>query len=303
MNVQDSVILHDVDLMPFQGSMPQFAAGFFKDGRCIKQSLLTRHFPDRVWVNRIPRYVRPQKRIKGEFVFGGHLFPHYGHFLFESLARITALRALGGLPAIFFAKNDYFAPWQNDILGILQCDSRLIIPHEPLTFECVVFAQPQCVLHEYISDLQIEALARYDCVAGPSGENIWLSRGRHPGGGLVNEPEIEATLERRGWRIFHPQEHSVAAQIETIAGARNVAGLDGSAFYTTLLARRVTSNLIVISRRGFIPTLIKRTFAHRRFNHHLFVPEIVHVAERGANALFRAVNPREILEAIAAAAV
>lgn len=296
-------ILKDIDFIPFKGSLPNFSAGFFKEGRIIPQSLLTRQESRRTWSSRVPVYVRPGKRVNGEYLFGGYLFAHYGHFLLESLSRIRGMLRYEGLPTVFFSHTKQFPCWQNAIFGILGPTNKIILAHEPMQFECVVFTEPECILHYHIADAMMDTMGRYVCRGDASGKNVWLSRRQCPGGGLTNEAVIEDALSRRGWEIYHPQDHSVAQQVEVLAGARNVAGLDGSAFYTLLLARTVASNVLVISRRGFIPALLTRVLEYKKIRHQLHIPKVVHVGERGANARFEAQDPEGIIRFVLDAAL
>lgn len=62
---------------------------------------------------------------------------------------------------------------------------------------------------------------------------LYLSRSRLPAEmrRIRDEEAMEADLERQGWRVVHPQELSVAEQLECLAAAHTIAGCVGSALH------------------------------------------------------------------------
>lgn len=69
--------------------------------------------------------------------------------------------------------------------------------------------------------------------AAQGGNRLYLSRSRLPAGTrrIRDEAGLEEELERLGWRVVHPQELSVAEQLECLAAAETVAGCVGSALH------------------------------------------------------------------------
>lgn len=65
---------------------------------------------------------------------------------------------------------------------------------------------------------------------------------------FTNELELEDMLASRGWIIFHPEEHSVEEQLETMGSGEVVMGCIGSAFHSLLLLKHPGSRYIVINR-------------------------------------------------------
>lgn len=295
-------VLGNVVFVPARGHMGGFSGGAFSDGSFLRTSLLVRTFDDgaRVWTSRAAVYAPPVGRARGDFIFGGYLFHHFGHFLLESLSRLALIRRHPGVPVVFLTPRRCFLRWQDEIFGLLGCGNRLVLVGEPTEFERVLFGPPQCVLHAHVARAHVEALAAYEPAPGSSGRDVWLSRTRAGGGGLDNESELEAALAAEGWDIVHPQEHPVAEQIEIVSRARNVAGLDGSAFYTAILSRRVDANLIVVSRRRFIPEIMRRLFDCKGLTPRYLVPEVAYVGGRKAEAVFHLADVAGVLDGIRA---
>jgi len=75
------------------------------------------------------------------------------------------------------------------------------------------------------------SLAALPATAGSS--KLYLSRSRLPAGlrRIHDEEALERDLEGLGWRVVHPQELSVAEQLECLAAAHTVAGCVGSALH------------------------------------------------------------------------
>jgi len=89
-------------------------------------------------------------------------------------------------------------------------------------------------------------------IAPEGAENIYLSRSKLGGleGGAILETVIESNLKREGYRIFHPQKHSIAAQVAQYKAAKNIVGLDGSAFHLFGFVGRPDQNVAMILRRN-----------------------------------------------------
>jgi hypothetical protein len=83
-----------------------------------------------------------------------------------------------------------------------------------------------------------------------TGKKIWLSRSSHLGGGLLDERELEPHLRALGWEVVHPQFLPLRRQVALIASSARVAGLDGSAFHTTLLAREIRGRFTIFFLRN-----------------------------------------------------
>ena len=287
--------LPQVDVIPAHGTMEAPCSGAFVKQSYVKQSGLVRVYDRKIVTNRPAPYAEPEIFLNEHFLFGGYLFPHYGHFLLESLSRLASIQDTTETPLLFFARNTYFARWQHDILALLGCKAPLYVPERPVRVAKLTFFEPECVVDHSISDRQLARLGVVDPLPDNLRRTIWVSRANCSGGGLVNEQEIEQQLAKGGWEIYHPEAHSIAHQIQTLANASFVAGLDGSAFYTMLLARRVRARFAIVSRRGFFPVLLQNIFAKKAIPAEWILPKLSYVTGKGAEAVFRAHDADEIV--------
>lgn len=259
MNGAELLTARDALVMPLRGTLDRFSAGVFQDGVCLPESLLFRGdaanpygFPAEA-ARLCQALQSPEQggatRLRGEYVFGGYLFRHYGHFLIETLSRLYAIRTCPDVPILFSSTHRDIMPWQRDVFKLLGLRNEIIKLTEPVVVDTLLLAPPGFVLPDTVSEAQITALGRMP--APPlTNKKIWLARSSHLGGGLVNERELEPLLTAAGWEIVHPQYLPVRKQVALIASSAHVAGLDGSAFHTALLAREVLGRFSIFFLRN-----------------------------------------------------
>jgi hypothetical protein len=291
-------------VMPLRGTLDRFLGGVFQDGRCLEQSLLYRH-GQLFGLPAGPAEVAAAladpatDRLEGDYLFGGYLFRHYGHFLIETLSRLYALQAADpGLPVIFSSTHRAVMPWQKALFRLLGLRGGIVLLTRPTLVERLILAAPGFILPDTALPEQIRALGT---VPAPplTGRKVWLSRGMHIGGGLVNERELFPGLQKKGWEIVDPQFLPVRRQIELLACCAHVAGLDGSAFHTALLAREIRGvfHIFFLRSAGVPYTSIARFkgFAQREI---FLADRATFLLGQGAERFFRLDDPNSVTEAL-----
>jgi capsular polysaccharide biosynthesis protein len=68
-------------------------------------------------------------------------------------------------------------------------------------------------------------------------------------GKVAGEAEFERFLERSGYHIFHPQEHSLSRQVQVYVNAEKLIFCEGSAIHACILLPRVRAKLAIVLRR------------------------------------------------------
>lgn len=284
-------ILHDALLMPFDGSMEKFTSGVFLDGRCVASSLI----PERS-SPAIPAV--HEKTLNGTYIFGGYLFPHYGHFLLESLSRVYAIKTCNTYPLLFLSPNSSTVFFQRSILKFLSLSNEIIFVKERAVVKRLVYSEPGCVIPGYMSDDQINSLIAFK-VENELQEKIWLSRSALVNcGGVDNETVIEDVLEKFGWKIVHPENMNIYDQVRMICSARIVAGFDGSAFFNVLFGDKTLGKFIVFGRRNFIDQTILNILSTKNVDYQGVVPKLEYVGGHGAQARFVAPDPYAVIETV-----
>ena len=249
-------LVADALVMPLYGTLDRFTAGVFSNGECLVDSLLYRNRQPALYGEPSPAHAVAKalepgeaERLQGEYLFGGYLFRHYGHFLIESLARVYALKRCPPFPILFSSTHREIMPWQYDTFKLLGLRNPIIKLTRPAIVERLFLSPPGFSLPDMITQDQIEALGSMP--APPlTAKKIWLSRSSHLGGGLLNEKALHPHLEALGWEVVHPQYLSVRKQVALVASSARVAGVDGSAFHTALLAEKIRGRFDIFFLRN-----------------------------------------------------
>ena len=213
--------------------------------------------------NQLSRFEDPpetiEDRLTGDFIYGGVVFPHYGHFLLESLARAWYLRE-HRRPAILWHSpigRDEPSPWQAEILDMLGIDAaRHRFITRTTAVDRVVLPDAGCIIEQRLHPQLARALGVVPFARHPlAGKRVWLSRSRLPErlARIHGEEEMEAELSAAGWSVVHPETLTVREQLAAMVDAEEISGFEGSAFYTLLLAERVPARITMIRRTGGPP--------------------------------------------------
>lgn len=208
-----------------------------------------------------PRKNRLQ-HLPGTWLFGGCYNPHFGHFLVETLSRVWALDHIdekieGVLFFPIYSNHVERAPKDFDkIFSILDIDfnwkivdqfyqvDRLIIPPQGSGIKHDMSSVP-----EYRDFLRSHIRKDLEPIVN---EKLYVSRSEITGvtgRGLVGEKRLEAYLEKEGYLIFHPQNHSFQDQLRHYQGAQHILGPDGSPFHLANLVGHPEKKVGIIQRR------------------------------------------------------
>jgi hypothetical protein len=172
-------------------------------------------------------------------VFGGYLYDHYGHFLLESLARLWVPAPAAAAPVVWIAAwCESLTPWMHEVLDLLSVDeNRYVVTSAsgPLAVDQLLVSDAGFEFGAWMHPWFGRRLATVPHRT-MANDHLWLSRSRRvPISGLDEEIELEGRLEAEGWTIVHPEDLSVRQQVDLLAGAVHVSGLEGSAFHTLAL--------------------------------------------------------------------
>jgi capsular polysaccharide biosynthesis protein len=204
----------------------------------------------------------PEKRIAGNYLFGGLGRHHFGHFVLETLSRIWALdgrqHQFDGLILLPMPKTDFSAVLRRRMLSVFQLmgvDMPLHLVRTPITVERLHLPSQGIGHMEWA--VGTEDFRRYvrdridrNCPAiGPG--KIYISRGRlkHANQRIDQEARIEKLMKSAGYTIFHPQRHSIRAQCQIYRAAHTIVGGDGSAFHLAPFALQPETRVGLIQRR------------------------------------------------------
>lgn len=215
---------------------------------------------DRVWEPEATVVPNKFEIIEEPVLFLGAIWPHYGHFLTDSMARLWALDEFDRhMPVVFinnhcddFLKYDYI----NTIFDALQLTSRRILDCKtPYLFKRI-FVPTASIQHSYrIFDCHQRAHLKVASVnarleSGGIAEKVYLSRSalRDKDRKSADEGRLEETLRADGFEIMYPEKLSMSQQISIFNSSKWIVGTLGSAFHTSLFSlKNYHGNIVMLS--------------------------------------------------------
>jgi len=191
------------------------------------------------------------KKLAGEYIFAGYLFPHFGHFLLESLANLWHIKKHPQTPIIWLGVHNQpeLDAMAESFLELYNLTNPIHILTEQTEVERLIVPEPGYLIHTRYTDEQTKALKLVDCTEPQIGKKVWLSRSRLNKGAILNEHLLEDIIAKQGWTIYHPEEHSILDQVEMLKNAETIAGVEGSAFHLLLLFPDYKGEAIIFARR------------------------------------------------------
>ncbi|MDR2801445.1 MAG: glycosyltransferase family 61 protein [Desulfovibrio sp.] len=283
--------LKNAIIIPLEGTMDSFTGGvFFSDGRFLEDSL-----PDR---GKAALLQEPVEFLHNIYIYGGCLFGHFGHFIWESLSRLYAIRQCKEYPIIFITPNDNaiiaFAKLFLKAIGI---NNKIKLVKIPTSVENLIYSPPESSLNPlFIADEQINALKYLYFQKDNRKKKIWLSRSRLKYGKIDNEQVIEEGLKKIGYDIISPETFYLREQVRLISTSDIVAGCDGSAFFSLLFADEIHGKFFVFNRRWHIANTIPYIFKKRNVQFEQYTFDLEPINEKWPISIFHHPDPNKIID-------
>lgn len=210
-----------------------------------------------------PAQFVPSRVIRRPAVYGGLIYPQFGHNLLELPGRLWACPDPGDRRPVVFHQVQSPANRMDEVwpyLGPLLLAAgigrrRIVVVRRPILCEDLLVPQPTVAISQSIRagfhDVYRRIARRMLLPPVGAHRRIYLSRSRFrptrptP----VNERALEARLaEALGFKVIYPEGLSVERQIAHIRNAEIVVGLDGSALHMALFARPGTMVISLATR-------------------------------------------------------
>ena len=283
-------LLKDAAIAPLEGTMDSFTGGVYSSaGQFIEDSLLDRGKPAQLQ--------ETTEYLPDMYIYGGCLFANFGHFIWESLARLYTIRQCKEFPILFISPNDTVFTVQKLFLTAIGIRNAIHIVKAPTHIKNLLYSPPGSSIHPlYITEEQIEALACLHFPHENTDRKIWLSRSRLKLGRLLNEAAIESALEKCGFEIVYPETLPIREQVRLISTSRIVAGCDGSQFFSFLFAKEIQGKFFVCNRRKNIPKTIPYALEKRNIDFSLHVFDLEQRDGEGAEHNFYLPSPERIVD-------
>lgn len=188
---------------------------------------------------------------------------NYGHFLIDCLSALVAAKRAGALeryPPI----APPLLPWQNELLRLVLGDETpgpTIVEAPVARLDEAVFATPMDhFLHAPgppLDTVRAEILAHAAITDDPAApRRIYVSRLGSLKRVLVNEAQLEAALEARGFTIVRPETLPVVDQIALFHRAEMVVAPAGAAMANVLFCKKGTK-VVEIQPSNFIGVWVR----------------------------------------------
>lgn len=228
----------------------------------FEQQGLARHCRGRGPVDTCPPMPprKDQIKLREEFLYGGCLTGHYGHFVAEFVHRVVpSLKEFPDLRVIYIGVPGLAAPqmasFAEQVLAYLGLPKdKVLVVDKPVRVRCLhVFPQQECLggsapSPEYLADLTQIQQNRFPMLAS-SDQPVFVSRSKQKKG-LAGEVALDELFREAGALIYHPEEHSVMHQLETYLSHRRLLFSEGSALHTLQLLGQVPAQVTVLKRRS-----------------------------------------------------
>jgi Flp pilus assembly protein TadD len=229
------------------GDAPIIGGLYNADGSPTAQAAHLRH-PNPWPARALPQLAEELTEIQDEVVYGGVYFGHFGHFTLESMSRLWLVaREPGAARVLFQNLNGYpREPHAREVFAALGlAEGRLLAPRHPVRLRSVRVPEQAFVLNTRAFESHRQTFTTIGNLmgvqTGPETEQpLYLSRSalaRHQRR-IINEPVLEEMLERNGFRVFHPERHSLRRQLEVLHRHKYLFGPWGSAFRPALFSPR-----------------------------------------------------------------
>lgn len=257
-------VLGEAVLQAFRGSVLAFEGGPSIAAHPALQPL--RHFRGQAPVDRFEPRLTLRRRLAGEYIYGGPLYFHFGHFMAEMAHRIVpSHQSFGAKPFVFLGnadtstKFDDLPGWMRGILGALGLTERnVLIVNEDCAVERLHIAQQGAclgreplpgylrLLHDF---WQFRAPA-----LGPATDvhrRIYVSRSKiEHGGNFLGEFYIDELFRRAGYHVMHPERLDFARQMELYLHAEELVFCEGSSCHgCELVGAEMLGRVMLVGKR------------------------------------------------------
>lgn len=206
--------------------------------------------------------------LPGRTFFAGHRRDIFGHFLLETLPRLWPDLDYGAFDTFLYYPTRLgrqstaarLPPYAAELLAALGAGTPrgYVMAGRPVLIEELVVTTPAFLLKRAFSPLAREVYQRVAVGLPSAGAlpapdqplRVYLSRSRLGDRYrcAANEAAIEDIARGRGFRVVHPQELTVSAQVGLVHSADVLAGCDGSALHLAAFARPGTVLVALDSR-------------------------------------------------------
>ena len=254
--------VNDAIVVPPQQAKQNFvqeAGVLHRDGSHCGAGALWRNGRALTIAPKLPEGELPQ--LKGNWLWAGVLWMHFGHYIVESTSRLWALEGLEEqIDGILYIpkrprNGSEVLGYQKDFLRLMGSEVPVVCLDSPTQVEHLIVPGQGFGLGRMIegtSHYRDAIAARFARdVAPEGGEKLYISRSELPAGrgNLIGETELEQNLAAEGYTMYHPQKHDMNHQIATYKAAKQIIAAEGSSLHLLALVARSDQQVAIVVRR------------------------------------------------------
>ncbi len=254
---------------PVKAELVQRAGVYTAEDKFVPQASMWRGVKQTL----IPLSRRPETvtTLRGRWIWGGVFYPHFGHFLMESMSRLWAVhRAEGKIDGILWIPKGPYLPedlktFQKDLLRLFRVDLPIQIARAPTLVECLIVPGPGTGIGDisFGTDIFRHSIDEYFAhdIPADGHSKIYVSRSGLgiQGSGILGEEAIDRAMEADGYAIIRPESLSIEQQIAAYKAADLAVFADGSAAHLyAMVARNPQRSAIILRRKHWNSPIIKQ---------------------------------------------
>lgn len=179
----------------------------------------------------------------------------YGHDLLETISQLWAVKLFSGVKVYTSSPN---TPYLRAMLNAIGFDLKDVIFGDCniLCTQGLIYPTPSVKLRRYIHEAAFDLFQnikkRLVTSSALFPEKIYVSRSRMQQRALINECEVEAFFQSKGFCIIHPQDLDFETQVKYFSAAKFIAGAAGSAIHNTIFCESETRILLLTNPEWFV---------------------------------------------------
>lgn len=240
-------------VVPPRESRPRTPSGVWKEGDIAEAAMWRGSLRMSLPLAETPVFT---DSLRGNYLFGGMFYGHFGHFITETISRLWAANDhYDGI--VFTPKHATFTNFKKphrELFKILGINSPMLILSNPTMVENLTVPGQGFGLGDIASGTEEFRNFLRETVGkipanGP--EKIYISRTKYiAAGGLLGEMILEENLGRSGYTAVFPEQLTWTDQIALYRAAKKIISLDTSALHMVGMASNPDKDIAVILRRN-----------------------------------------------------
>lgn len=214
--------------------------------------------------------------LPGRWIYGGHFFRHFGHFIVETLPNLWLS---GDFEGVIFSpiNGNEVVPWQRDLMNRITKLPVNFVPPTGAKIEHLFVPGRPTMLNYSVTSQAVDVWQKI-AEKPTSKSHVFLSRSKlkNASRSVSNDAELDQLFHSLGFKVIYPELIPIHEQLHVIANADILAGVSGSQLHLSAFAPPNTKVIEVgDSRSKDRPLIMQKVIdgAYRRPS--AFIPQLL----------------------------